>query len=443
MAVTLHTIPPQTGELVRALIAAHSGGSDQHYVWYNTRGGASEGSVSADSDLHVTDDKLISRVRWQTTHSLLINADGGDNFSALVQVGNALDGKHLLIATDDTSPFIDVRFADRGTTGGSYINLPITETADIAACDAVAAGDLVNIVISDAPVMTTVTGIPASAHLAAGAPTIAAAAAVFDTALLGEAHFRAGPPTIAARARLIGGLAAEAHLRAGAPRIAASATIFDLALRGEARLTAGVPSIRASARLIGGVRTEAHLAAGIPRIAASATVFDTVQRGEAHLAAGAPGIAADGTVFDTVQRGEAHLVAGAPTITAHAEVFTVPRPRVPQSDLLAEAAGLEQEILGDLEMLVPVTLHHGGTDLDLMVLRDGPSGVSIDTDRDEPANRWRITIYDQVLVQPDDEISWGPSGYDETDPVYRHGVVRVRGLSKADESRYVTVAETN
>ena len=37
----------------------------------------------------------------------------------------------------------------------------------------------------------------------------------------------------------------------------------------------------------------------------------------------------------------------------------------------------------------------------------------------------------------------GRDGYDKTDPVYRHGVVRVRGLSKADESRYVTEAEVN
>ena len=232
MAVTINTIPTQTGEVVRALITSGLGGDNTvNRIWLDTRTATASGSFVGDLEIASTLPGSLTRVLWHTTGQLrLIFVSGG--ILAATADGGALFGKHVLIAFNDTDPAIDVDLDIAAADG--VLDKQIrwnASAAEEALYDAVALGSLINFVISDAP--SAEVFVDTAAAFTAGAPTLTAIAdkeipaPTFDT----EAAFTAGAPTLAASAEKVG-LVQEFHdtavaVTAGAPSVSAVAEFVE------------------------------------------------------------------------------------------------------------------------------------------------------------------------------------------------------------------------
>ena len=196
MAVTLNTIPAQTGEVVRALITSGLGGDNTvNRIWLDTRTATASGSFVGDLEIASTLPGSLTRVIWHTTGQLrLIFVSGG--ILAATADGGALFGKHVLLSFNDTDPAIDVDLDIAAADGVLDKQLRWNATAaEEALYDAVALGSLINFVISDAP--SAEVFVDTAAVLTAGAPTITAIAdkelpaPTFDT---GAVSLTAGAP---------------------------------------------------------------------------------------------------------------------------------------------------------------------------------------------------------------------------------------------------------
>ena len=300
MAVTLNTIPTQTGEVVRALITSGDGGDNTTTrIWLDTRTASASGSVSADSDLLVAPSPgSLTRVLWAAAGEFrLIFISGG--VVAAVADGGPLFGKHILLAFDDTSPAIDVDLAvaDVSSTRNAQLRWNAS-AAEEALYDAVALGSLINFVISDAP--SDEVFVDAAAALTAGAPTLTAVAELVpflgtDTA----AAFTAGAPTLAASAEKVRVFVTAAVITAGVPTLTASAEKVGLVQEFHdtaVAITAGAPVVAAVAELVeGGVfEVSAPLVAGAPSVVADAEsvgLAEPFHDTEAALTAGSASVA--------------------------------------------------------------------------------------------------------------------------------------------------------
>ena len=144
MPVSLSTIPPQTGEIVRTLVVAGNGGSNAK--WYSRHSDETIGSAS--DDIVIVDGGLtITRFWWGVSAGKLrINGSGG-SFTDETASGGALNGKHLHLAVDGADTVV-VPFASTGY-GVSYANVGGFTDDQISVFDAIEAGDSINVVISD------------------------------------------------------------------------------------------------------------------------------------------------------------------------------------------------------------------------------------------------------------------------------------------------------
>ena len=334
MAITLNTIPTQTGEVVRALITSGLGGDNTvNRIWLDTRTATASGSFVGDLEIASTLPGSLTRVIWHTTGQLrLIFVSGG--ILAATADGGALFGKHVLLAFNDTDPAIDVDLDIAAADGVLDKQLRWNATAaEEALYDAVALGSLINFVISDAP--SAEVFVDAAAVLTAGAPTITAIAdkelpaPTFDT---GAVSLTAGAPTLAASAEKVG-LVQEFHdtaavVTAGAPGVAAVAEfveggVFEV----EVAIVAGSAERRCVAAESVGLAqpfhdTEAALTGGAASVAVSAErvgLANEFHDATAVIAAGPPSLAVL-VELDEVEVIEvlAPFVAGAPQVEVEA-----------------------------------------------------------------------------------------------------------------------------
>ena len=236
MAVTINTIPAQTGELVRALVTVGVGGANSaNRNWY--RASTSTGSVSADTDFEIDSGLVINRVLWHSSDQLRFFKSGSGSFSLAVTSGGVLAGKSVLFAVNDAGDAIDAQF-DIDTASISAITNRLglnTNAAQTAAFNTVVTGGLVNIVISDPPgTAPAVDDSEAALAARAGDPTAALGATAVEPPPDSEAALtaRAGNPAATLGATSIvpppdshAGLAA----RAGSPTavLGASAVTID------------------------------------------------------------------------------------------------------------------------------------------------------------------------------------------------------------------------
>ena len=333
MAVGINTIPAQTGELVRMLVTVGDGGPTGNQNWWRLSNGT--GSVSADSDVEIDNSLVINRVLWHQSDQLRFFRSASGSFALAVTASGVLAGKSVLVAVNDEGDAIDAQWdidTDSIDAIGARLGLN-TNTAETALFNAVATGDLVNIVISDVPG----TAPPAVVHdiaasLTAGAPSITASAdkelpaAVFDTA----AVVTAGAPALTAIAEKVQVFVRAAEFTAGVPTLAASAEKVGLAQEfhdTEAAITAGAPSVAAVAEFVeGGIHEVlAPFVAGAPLVdAATESVgvaqpfHDTaaaIESGPAALAAAAELVGLAQEFHDT----DAFIEAGAATLDVLAE----------------------------------------------------------------------------------------------------------------------------
>ena len=145
MPVTLNTIPPQSGEIVRTLVTAGNGGANAK--WYSRRNAEVIGSAS--DDFVIVDGGLtITRFWWGVkAGKLRINGSGG-SFTAESAPGGALNGKHLYLAVDGAATVVAP--FDASGYGVSFANVGGYTDAQITTLNGVKAGDSINVVISDA-----------------------------------------------------------------------------------------------------------------------------------------------------------------------------------------------------------------------------------------------------------------------------------------------------
>ena len=238
MAVTLNTIPTQSGEVVRALITSGLGGDNTvNRIWLDTRTATASGSFVGDLEIASTLPGSLTRLIWHTTGQFrLIFVSGG--ILAATADGGALFGKHVLLSFNDTDPAIDVDLDIAAADGVLDKQLRFNATAaEEALYDAVALGSLINFVISDAPSAPRYSSIRRRRSLPERPRSTAIAdkelpAPTFDT---GAVSLTAGAPTLAASAETVG-LVQEFHdtavaVTAGAPGVAAVSRV-----RGRRRL---------------------------------------------------------------------------------------------------------------------------------------------------------------------------------------------------------------
>ena len=333
MAVTINTIPAQSGELVRMLVTVGVGGPNtSNRNWWRESDGV--GSVSDDSDVELAADLIINRIQWHRLDQLRFFKAGAGSFIAAVAAGGVLDGKALFIAVDDTDPGTDVKVDLVAANVSAIINrLGVRmDSAEQTLLGGVVTGGLVNIVFADATAVADVF-VDTAASLTAGAPTITASAdkeipaAIFDTA----AVLTAAPPTLTASAEKVG-LAQEFHdtaavLTAGVPVVSALAELVEGGIREiAAEIVAGPPSVFVSAEKVGLTQpfhdTAAALTAGAPALAVSAEMVGIAQEfhdSAAVIEAGPPSLVvtaevAEGEIFDVVTS----LVAGVPQVEVEA-----------------------------------------------------------------------------------------------------------------------------
>ena len=302
MAVHLNTIPAQAGEVLRALIEVASG-SDANAWWLDARADpATQGAVVAGSMAVVGGGSgAITRwrYRWGGANNILLNkSGGGGDMASWVGSGGILHSKFLLIASDDTSPDIDVQIAFRDFTaaGGSYCRIPITSADIVKLARLTNNFNLLNLVISDEPGSGPVPPPPpvtrdTSGDVAAGAPVVSAGAeavpaAVRDT----DAAIAAGAPGVDVDAARVepGDADTSGDVRAGAPRVSADAEVVPAGDSDTAATAgAGAPVLTAGVETVG-VQPPSDaggdLAAGAPEVDATARVVAVPSETNVQLA---------------------------------------------------------------------------------------------------------------------------------------------------------------
>ena len=293
---------------------------------------------------------------------------------AAIAAGGILEGKSILLAFDETDPPIDVQLdvAD-ATAVNTHGRFPANAAAQVF-FDAVAVGDLINVVIADTPSADVF--VDTSAAIEAGAPTVeadaetVAAPIVRDTA----AEVEAGAPSVTAAAEKVDietpfhDTAAE--VTAGAPGVEAIAEALEFGINetGIVGVDAPAPDVQADVDKVEAVThdTEAEVTAAAPTVTADAdkvdvaaphdvevevdagaaefdaraeTVETAVVEREAGLSAGAPSVAVSAGKLAIPERAVA-VDAGAPSVEARAEVEQAGSFDV-SADITAGAPGIE------------------------------------------------------------------------------------------------------
>ena len=195
MAVTTNTIPSQNGTIVRALVTAGQGGNNSSpRNWLNQRGSNDVGSISGDIFIGTALGSM-DRIMWHTSNQLRVFSST-NAWIAAIAAGGLLEGKSILLAFNETDPPIDVQLdAADATAVNPHGRFPANAAAQVF-FDAVAVGDLINVVIADTP--SSVVDIDTAAAIAAGAPTVAADAEIVPAPIIREtaAEVEAGAPTV-------------------------------------------------------------------------------------------------------------------------------------------------------------------------------------------------------------------------------------------------------
>ena len=464
MAVTLNTIPTQTGEVVRALITSGLGGDNTvNRIWLDTRTATASGSFVGDLEIASTLPGSLTRVLWHTTGQLrLIFVSGG--ILAATADGGALFGKHVLLSFNDADPAIDVDLDIAAADGVLDKQLRWNASAaEEALYDAVALGSLINLVISDAP--SDEVFVDVAAVFTAGAPTVTAIAdkelpaPTFDT---GAVSLTAGAPTLAASAERVG-LVQEFHdtaaaITAGAPSVSAVAEfveggVFEVAVP----LVAGTPSVVAAAESVGLAQpfhdTAAAITAGPASVAVSAELVGleqefhdaaaVIEAGSpvlavlveldeadvievlASFAAGAPQVEVEAVAVglaDAFTDVAVSLAAGASSFSAAAELLSPSDRTGPLAKSIALGVATSERLLLTGGVLRSVEWHRptGVRDergrqavtitlLDVLIeQRPGLDRSTIDTDR---ADNTVLTILDPVAITDEHLFRWGGHTY--------------------------------
>ena len=357
MAVTINTIPSQNGTIVRALITAGEGGDNtSNRKWYSERGADDIGSVEGDVFVSVATGS-IDRLMWHANGQLRFLFTTGGILTAVASGGD-LFGKSILIAFDDEDPAIDVQLDISDATTISNTLRFAADADQEALYDAVAVDDLINVVICDTP--SVVVNVDTAAAIAAGAPTVEAAA-----------------ETVAAQVFVD----TAAAITAGAPTVEAAAEKVDIQQPFhdvEAAVDAGAPSVTADAeRVEGGIQetSDVDVTAGAAEVEAQAEKVEAAAHdtGQVSVDAGAPGVTA---AAETVQPGtsdvDAAVDAGTAEVAARAE-----RVEVPTHDVAVDVAagspaveaGAERQEVGTQDVSADITA--GAPDIEPTPVKTG------------------------------------------------------------------------
>lgn len=117
----------------------------------------------------------------------------------------------------------------------------------------------------------------------------------------------------------------------------------------------------------------------------------------------------------------------------------------PLFDALAQVGKEVEAALGTLVDVVLIkrdvgprsrtTGKRAGREIPLKVRLEGAAAISINTDRNDPQPKWKLTVFDRVLITEKDAFRWGGQ---------EHQVVSVRGLARNETGeRYQSMVETN
>ena len=451
MAVTLNTIPAQTGELVRALFTIAEGGDGAE--WFNS--GTNAGSVSVDSDLVIEpggDESVISRVRW-IGGRLRFNKVGGGTFTAMVATGGALDGKTFLVAYDDQAPLVDIDLpvSGRGNVGGGFYNTGSVPAPHDDALTALAANDLVNIVISDPQSVAPAVVHDIGASFVLGSPAFSA---VLGKTLPEDqdisADFTIGAPAFSVRLdkTIAGAIGIAAGFTLGAPSFSGSLEKTTVPPHDDAAsFFLGAPAFSA---VLGKLGIQDHdstveFAMGAPAFSAALVLEDaTTQDRAASFDLGAPSFSAVGqkTVIG-VRDINADFPLGIPSFSVVVAKRT-PSERTGslQTSLSTGIAQIKRTLLaGGLLRSVQWMQRTGEKDergrqavtvklLDALIeQRPGLDRSTIDTDRNDNTV---LTILDPVAITDSDTFRWGDHTYkvSKVDGVIENAATGVRFTSE-------------
>ena len=410
MAVTLNTIPAETGELVRALITIGDPGSSGTVNLYTSRGDG-VGSISDDSDM-VIDGANITIDQLRISHGgmqLIFNRSGSGAYNAATAEGGALHGKFITVAFDDVLPH-EVQYAVEDpavmpAVGALRVALTTHQYNQLVALEA---GDQINLVIGDGPpVRETAADVTAGAA-SAEAEAERVEAAVHDTA----ADVTAGAAGVDA---------AVERAEAGVHETAAD-------------VDAGAPAVTADAQLVIPPTTDtaADVAGGAAGVEADAAeVAAVVHDVDADVEAGAPAAGAIGESLDASTR-----EAGVVSVDGAAPAVTVSADKIAVHDVApgVEAGAPGVEAIGEL---VDATANELIGDVAGSAPSVGAAVVTIKSSRvegvvAEVADRIRTLWADALVIEgatpttgPDDParvVAVSVGGSDATDPTTRMGL---------------------
>ena len=368
MAVTTNTIPSQNGTIVRALVTAGQGGnnSSSPRTWLNQRGSNDVGSISGDIFIGTALGSM-DRVMWHTYRTTLRVFSSTNAWIAAIAAGGLLEGKSILLAFNETDPPIDVQLdvAD-ATAVNTHGRFPANSAAQVF-FDAVAVGDLINVVIADTPSADVF--VDTSAAIEAGAPTVDADAEIVAAPIVRDtaAEVEAGAPSVTAATEKVDiatpfhDTAAEAT--AGAPGVEAIAEALEFGINetGIVGVDAPAPDVQADAEKVEAVThdTEAEVAAGAPTVTADADKVDVAAPHdvEVEVAAGAAELDARAETVETaVVEREAGLSAGAPSVTVSAGKLAIPERSVAvEAGAPSVEARAEVEQAGSFDVSADIT----------------------------------------------------------------------------------------
>ena len=295
--VTIDSIPAQTGERVRMLITA--GQSNRLY----SRRGDVVGSVSADSDLTLTDSITVDRIQVNPG-SNWVRVFGNNAVDGLFGSGGVGESADVMIAT----PYGDITLTDVDTVLTGYGQWTTT-SAQSDTLSQIQVGDMVLLVVygfaAEAQVQATASS---------GSPTAAA-------------QIRTTPPPKRIQASTSSGIpVAQARVRLDAP----------VATQVQASVSSGVPIAQARVRttMPGSAQVMAAVTSGVPNATAQVRTI-RMERVRASIATGIPAaIAQVRTTAPGESRVRADASSGAPSATARVRIITPTSGQIRASDQL-------------------------------------------------------------------------------------------------------------
>ena len=452
-----------------------------------------EGSVAVAGDQDVASDVIIDHLERRLGNAqgtLRLRKRGLGNFNTYfddTDQGLLYPDAKVFIVVDTTGGTETIPFSP-GHSGGGFSNWHLDDVTQEPLIGDIATGDHIVLAIAEpaavaTEVDTAVSLASTGARLAIAAVAIGAAPLVFQDAVvaipsggsqLSVAAQRVLAPAPADRAVSIASSGTALTIAARSIDADAPAdTAVDIRSDGS-RIT--IAAERVDVVSAGDIRVEiqssgAALTIAASRVAAPApvdTAVDVRSAGATLTMRAELGEAGVNDVTVTVVSGGSRLEAAAQTIAAplpidavvvvegggaslrvRAEVFEVVRVVVERpSPLFTQLAQVQKRVGRALGTLITVTLvHTDPTQLDpvtgapaetrvpLEVRLAGFSGVTVATDKTDPASKYRVTVYDRVVVSKDDAFEWGGE---------RHRVLRVAGpLARTTGERYIAVCEVN